>query len=96
MCLEKIEYKEKEYKVKYIHQRRWSEPTKEELLNGIYYHIKPKGGRTIAFIGDEEKPIEYGLAECSEKDVYNKTLGRTIATGRLLKRLGLNTKLALE
>jgi len=96
MCLEKIEYKGKEYKIKYIHQRRWSEPSREEFMNGIDFHIKPKGGRTIAFIGDEGNPIEYGLSECSVKDSYNKKLGRVIATGRLLKRLGLNTKLALE
>ena len=88
MCLKNIKYKGKEYKVKYSHFREI------DIDTGT---ILPCGGRTIAFISDDENlPINMGIADCSYKDTYNKKLGRMIATGRLLKKIGLDTKLALE
>jgi len=74
-----IEYKCKTYKIKYIHERI--------IKNGV---IQTKGGTTIAFIGDIESPISTGFSFVSKKDNYSKKLGRIIATGRLLKSLGLS------
>ena len=97
MCLKSIVYKEKVYKVKFIHDRCWYQPTTDELHMGFDGYILPKGGRTTAFITDNEGvELASGWADCSKKDVYDKKLGRMIATGRLLKALKLNTKLALE
>jgi len=56
----------------------------------------PRGGETIAYILNDKGKRISGHAYCSVKDTYNKKLGRTIATGRLLKSLGLNTKLAIS
>ena len=58
--------------------------------------ITPKGGVTIAstILPDETMVEQYAFF--SEEETYNKQLGRTISTGRLLKLLGINTKLALK
>ena len=105
MCLEKIVLVEQddagnemttEYKIKYIHERCTRPATVYEYEEfGLMDIVVPKGGRTIAFIGDIDNPIEMAEVECSRKDSYDKKFGRMIATGRLLKNLGLNTKLAL-
>jgi len=88
MCLKNIKYKGKKYKVKYQHYITRSEYTGE---------ILPNGGTTLAFISDDDgNDLAIGYSFCSMKDVYNKKLGRMIATGRLLKKIGLDTKLALE
>ncbi len=97
MCLRNIKYKGKEYKVKYIHERLWQNMTTDELHMGYEPYILPKGGKTTAFITDKEGiELAAGWSDCSKKDVYNKKLGRIISSGRLLKKLNLNTKLALE
>ena len=87
----------KEYPIRYMHIRLHND--KDEVLS--------KGGKTVAYIGEfQEVPeikdyipkhkrlieIERGVANCSRRDVYNKKLGRLIATGRLLKKLGLPRK----
>jgi len=105
MCIEKILLTEeddagnettKEYKIKYIHERCTRPATIYEYEKfGLMDIVVPKGGRTIAFIGDIDSPIEMAEVECSKKDSYDKKFGRMIATGRLLKKLGINTKLAL-
>jgi len=96
MCIESVNYKGNEYKIKYIHERQTRPATLEEFDRlGVREIVLPNGGLTTAFIGDIEAPIAMGVAPCSKKDIYSKPLGRMIATGRLLKKLGLNTKLAL-
>lgn len=51
-----------------------------------YFHFRSgdghRGGVTVAYYTSADKP-GVGLAFCSPKDVYNKKLGRTIASGRL-------------
>jgi hypothetical protein len=75
------------YNIKWRHERI----LKEDCVTPI-----PNGGRTVAYILDNEgTPIE-AYANCSERDTYNKKLGRIIATGRVLKLLGLNTKEAIR
>ena len=58
--------------------------------------IQPNGGKTIAYIIDSEGNTIEGISNCSLKDTYNKKLGRIIATGRLFKTLGLDTKIAIK
>jgi hypothetical protein len=76
-----------------------------EEMDIFYTHIRPtdeagnilnKGGLTIAYTFDEHGEKIVGKSFCSKKDVYNKTLGRMISTGRLFKTLGLPTKQALN
>lgn len=45
--------------------------------------VATHGGATVAY--QEVKPglIEYSVARCSDRDNFNKKLGRDIATGRL-------------
>jgi len=105
MCIERITYGDEEYRIKYIHQRQtrpatWEEYEKSKKSKNREYPIQevalPKGGVTIAYIGqDYDNKIAEGIIECSNKDSYSKKFGRMIATGRLLKNLGLDTKLAL-
>jgi hypothetical protein len=81
-------------------------------INGKEYHIffqhdrgvdkagniSNYGGQTIAFTTDRKtKQITArGIANCSEKDIYSKKLGRVISAGRLFKELGIPTKYALD
>lgn len=59
-----------------------------------FLHIRPmsetgspltKGGKTIAYVLDEQQDRVYGYAEakCHEKDNFNKHQGRAKAAGRL-------------
>ncbi len=73
----KVEYKGKEYDVKYHHERY----TDEQDV------IRPKGGKTVAYINLDEENTLSAFAECSLKDVYVKKLGRRISLGRLRKLL---------
>jgi hypothetical protein len=77
----------KEMYIRFEHIRR-----KDEAGNVSNY-----GGKTVAYIVDKVSGgITKGESVCSEKDVYNKKLGRIIATGRLFKILNIPTKLALN
>jgi hypothetical protein len=58
--------------VKYIHLRRWK--------NG---EPLPHGGATIAYYIDETDTAHYSIAECSDKDNFNRKIGRNVADGRL-------------
>ena len=73
------------YDIKWRHERE----TKDD-------NILPNGGKTIAYIIDSEGNTIEGTSNCSIRDTYNKKLGRIIATGRLFKTLGLNTKRATQ
>lgn len=68
----------KEYRVRYQHHR----PTDDKG------NLLPKGGTTVASILKDDIEIK-AISECSAKDTYRKKIGRIIATGRLLKALGL-------
>jgi len=65
--------------LKFIHLRRWnySDFYRDEL--------NPKGGVTIAYSRpDENNRRTVALAICSEKDAYNRSLGRACATLKIL------------
>lgn len=49
--------------------------------------VDPNGGRTIVEICKDEKVLAFGVSLCSERDPYNKAIGRAIALGRALKSL---------
>lgn len=55
---------------------------------GLSHLVNPRGGMTVALLVDDEGLIlEFANAWCSDKDNYNKQIGRDIALGRLTKRL---------
>ena len=56
--------------------------THELKESGLTPH--PQGGRTEVVVELDGK-TSLGVAECSERDNYNRAVGRYIATGRALK-----------
>jgi len=73
----KINYKGKEYTVKYKHER--------VVKDGV---IQTIGGKTIAYIKINDKKRESAEAICHpKKQAFNKRMGRTVSCGRLTKRL---------
>lgn len=70
------------YKVKVWHTR-----------NGSYDYLEqfdPRGGMTEVEVYDMNAQQSYlGIAQCSDKDNYNKKLGVKIALGRALKKMGM-------
>ena len=66
------------YTVKYYHSRHV----------GADGRPTPKGGRTQAIISDSsDNVVCSGYAFCSDKDSFNRKIGRNIALGRALKDL---------
>lgn len=57
----------------YMHYRR----------RDTYGEPLPKGGATLAIRPLQGDQIAVSMALCSERDLFNKKLGRSIATGRL-------------
>ena len=62
-------------------------------MHPYFIHIRPsnvqnncKGGKTIAVLGDEDIPYVYGVAHCSDNDNYDKSKGRSLATGRAFEK----------
>lgn len=56
---------------------------------GLPWKVYPLGGFTVATLHNRETDelVATGIAECSEKDAYNKKVGRAIAIGRAFKTL---------
>lgn len=46
--------------------------------------LKPCGGVTVAIRPRQDGSIVLAMAKCNDKDVFNKKMGRSIASGRLL------------
>ena len=55
---------------------------KSESVRFIHDHYGNRGGRTIAYIRDGDS-YRVGLAACSLRDNYDKTIGRRLARRRL-------------
>jgi len=70
-----------EHKVRYVHFRH--------LVDG---KIHSKGGVTLAFITNADGKVVAKGEHIVLGESFNKKLGRIIATGRLLKLLGLPRK----
>jgi hypothetical protein len=81
----KIDVDGKEMHIFYRHERE-----KDEKGNVSNY-----GGKTIAYTVIDDETIS-GVADCSDKDIYSKKLGRIMALGRLFKTLGLDTHKAIK
>jgi len=76
----RVVYKGQQYIVKYVHEQ------KEETIIGKYSPLMIRG-KTTAYIGDFKNPVDGLKAEafCSIKDQFNKRIGRTISSIRLIK-----------
>lgn len=62
-------------------------------MRPYYIHIRPtnvqtncKGGVTVAVVGNEDDGYTYGVARCSAIDNYDKSKGRSLATGRVFEK----------
>lgn len=67
---------------------RWDpEGTTDGLRTHTSSEISPFGGRTTCKITLADGVEAWGVAECSNRDNYNKKIGRDIALGRALKNL---------
>lgn len=86
--MDKIKFGGKEYLVKYIHRRR---PKTIGEVEGINFVPSERGGTTTARITIESDILDYieGVAKCSNLDNFSKKRGRTIALGRLKKRVAI-------
>ena len=93
-----IKIEGKQRKIKIVHDRVYRDATSEEYeLFKRKSVALPNGGTTYVFVeNDEGNIIEDAYARCSMKDTYSKKYGVMLATGRLLKKLRLDTKLALK
>lgn len=60
--------------IKFIHLRR---------RDPFWGFLEPKGGVTVAYDVRDGQVI-YTDATCSNKDHYNKAIGRAVSSGRLL------------
>jgi hypothetical protein len=76
------ELRKQGFKVCVRHNRRLQ--ASDHLFEGVEYN--PRGGTTVVGI-DNGKISSVGVAQCSDKDHYNKKLGVRIAIGRALKNL---------
>lgn len=81
--------------IQYFHKRKY---IPNQKLSGVSYSLNAKGGCTIAVdltdLGKklqesrsgEEIILGAGLAKCSDKDNFNKEIGRSISKGRIKQR----------
>jgi hypothetical protein len=60
--------------VKFIHLRR---------RDPLWGFLEPTGGITVAYDIEPDGRVRYVHAQCSNKDHYNKRIGRMVSTGRL-------------
>jgi hypothetical protein len=75
----------KEEQVRVMHLRRFE---LQRRGNAFGMRVAQTGGVTVAF-RQLDNAVEIAIARCSRNDVYNKKLGRTIATGRLQAGQGI-------
>jgi hypothetical protein len=73
------------YKVRVMHRRNYNTIHK---IGGINKEISPKGGDTMIEITTPDKTITTaGASICSDKDLFNRRTGNTIALGRAIKAM---------
>lgn len=60
--------------VKYIHLRR---------RDPFFGHLEPTGGITVAYDISPDNKVSYAFSQCSNKDHYNRKIGRAVSSGRL-------------
>lgn len=77
---------------------RGSEPSNDIFVTFRHYRLgdfgfegwaegyHPKGGATFCIVADPvSEVLHVAVAECSDKDLYNRQVGRAIAFGRFVK-----------
>jgi hypothetical protein len=73
------------YKVRVFHKRNYNQIQK---IGGISMEVTPKGGETFIEITTPDKTITTaGASICSDKDLFNRRTGNTIALGRAMKAM---------
>jgi hypothetical protein len=73
------------YKVRVMHRRNYN---KKYRLGGIQMELLPKGGDTMIEITTPDRTITtLGASICSDKDLFNRRTGNTIALGRAIKAM---------
>lgn len=85
-----------QFNVVHVRKKGQLSPNVIFTYKAIYGEIKPRGGITIAW--NYERPlsdgpfktdrqncvvVKFGIAECSDEEVYNKKTGRDLAFSRL-------------
>lgn len=60
--------------IRFIHLRR---------RDAFWGHLEPTGGITVAYDIEPDGKVRYTFAQCSNKDHYDKRIGRLVSTGRL-------------
>jgi hypothetical protein len=73
------------YKVRVLHKRNYN---KRYRMDGISMELLPKGGETYIEITTPDKSLTTaGASICSDKDLFNRRTGNTIALGRAIKSM---------
>jgi hypothetical protein len=73
------------YKVRVLHKRNYN---KIQKIGGISMEVAPKGGETFIEITTPDKSLTTaGASICSDKDLFNRRTGNTIALGRAIKSM---------
>lgn len=62
--------------ISYIHYR----PADKKDPHGVA--VAPKGGATVA-ISEDDTMLHFAIGRCSDRDIFNKKIGRHVALGRL-------------
>lgn len=85
------ELRDKGYKVRIIHVRKYFTENGDTILSNIDIFDKtslsPKGGMTIVEVTTPSLETKKVHTTCSDNDAYNKKIGVAIALGRALKAL---------
>jgi hypothetical protein len=79
-------------RVRVVHRRFYEGsplPMTREQAAAVSFHVRignifPRGGITEIYINDGKSKTKYGMADCSLKDNYNKSVGTDIALRRAL------------
>ena len=66
-------------------------PVWEMRKNGLIKHISPFGGKNIIQLKSPDGREVVGIAECSKEEQYNRKIGNSIALGRALKQLKIQS-----
>ena len=87
--------KRKQYTVKELKEMGW-QVTVRHARRKIDGKPTPKGGTTSVVLVDDNNFSFFGLANCSDRDTYDRKLGVKIALGRAMKWYKENKSTAIK